>query len=76
MDSVIENRNIRRDTPIHLAAYAGNVEVVKFLAPLVENCNAPNKSGDTPIQWAAEDGHQDVVDILTQYAHAGNNVQQ
>ena len=31
-----------------------NTEIVKILAPLTDNPNAPNNDGETPIYWAAE----------------------
>ena len=39
-------------------------EIVKMLAPLTDNPNAPNKNGETPIIWAARYGHTENVKIL------------
>ena len=39
-------------------------EIVKILAPLTGNPNAPNKIGKTPIYWAALYGHTEIVKIL------------
>ena len=36
------------NTPIHWAALYGHTEIVKILAPLVDNPNAPNDIGETP----------------------------
>ena len=33
------------DTPIHCAAYYGHTEIVKILAPLTDNSNAPYEIG-------------------------------
>ena len=41
-----------------------DIEVVKILAPLLDNPNAPCKSGKTPIQEAAYNGHTEIVKIL------------
>ena len=41
-----------------------NTEIVKILAPLTYNPNAPNKYGETPIYWAARFGHTEIVKIL------------
>ena len=38
------------DTPISCAAYHGNTEIVKILAPLTANPNARNNFGQTPIE--------------------------
>ena len=39
-------------------------EIVKILAPLTDNPNAPNKNGETPTIWAARYGHTENVKIL------------
>ena len=41
-----------------------DMEIVKMLAPLTENPNAPDKNGKTPIHWAAFNGHNEIVKIL------------
>ena len=52
------------DTPIHHAAREGHLDVIKFLAPLTENPNAPDMYGDTPIHEAASFGNLDVIRFL------------
>ena len=39
-------------------------EIIKILAPLTENSNAPNEQGQTPIHWAAYQGYTEIVKIL------------
>ena len=39
-------------TPIYWAAFMGHTEIVKILAPLTDNPNAPNNGGTTPIEIA------------------------
>ena len=41
-----------------------DTEIVKILAPLIDNPNAPNRNGETPIYWAALRGHTEIVKIL------------
>ena len=41
-----------------------DIEIVKILAPLTDNPNAPNKDGNTPIHYAAYYGHTEIVKIL------------
>ena len=41
-----------------------SIEMVKILAPLTDNPNAPDEDGDTPINWAAYKGHTEMVKIL------------
>ena len=55
------------------------IEIVKTLAPLTDNPNAPNKYGDTPIYWAAREGHTEIVKFLaplTDNPNAPDNVGQ
>ena len=54
-------------TPIYWAANNGHTEIVKILAPLTDNPNAPDKNGKTPIHWAAQIGHTETVKILTTF---------
>ena len=42
----------------------GHTKIVKILAPLTDNPNAPDKEGGTPIHWAAYTGHIEIVEIL------------
>ena len=42
----------------------GNKEIVKILAPLTDNPNAPDKFGRTPIHGAAQYGHTEIFKIL------------
>ena len=46
------------------AAINGYAEVIKVLAPLYANPNAPDPSGWTPIQYAARNGQAEVLRIL------------
>ena len=55
------------DTPIHHAAREGHLDVIKFLAPLTENPNAPDKHGNTPIDLAIRRGHNEVAQFLQSY---------
>ena len=44
--------------------FIGLTEIVKILAPLTENPNAPDRNGYTPIICAAHNGHTEIVKIL------------
>ena len=50
-----------------MATCIGHTEIVKILAPLADNPNAPNNNGRTPIHWAARYGHTEIVKILTPF---------
>ena len=56
--------NDHGDTPIHEAAIHGHTEIVKILAQLTVNPNAPDEHGKTPIHSAAWKGHTEIVKIL------------
>ena len=40
------------------------VDIIKILAPLTDNPNAPNRKGFTPIHHAASQGYTEIVQIL------------
>ena len=63
---------ILRYTPIYWAAKNGHTEIVKILAPLTDNPNAPNKYGETPIHKAAKNGHREIVKILALFTDNPN----
>ena len=42
----------------------GHTEIVKILAPLTDNPNAPDRYGETPIFQAAKFGFTEIVQIL------------
>ena len=50
-----------------------NKEIVKILAPLTDNSNAPDEYGDTPIQCAAFHGHTEIVKILARLTNNPNS---
>ncbi|MBF2759492.1 MAG: ankyrin repeat domain-containing protein, partial [Ectothiorhodospiraceae bacterium AqS1] len=51
-------------TPLHLAAEAGNTAFVKSLLDAGEDPNAPNKNQSTPLHLAAWRGHIDTIKAL------------
>ena len=63
---------------IHLAVQYGHTEIVKILAPLRDNPNAPDEVGITQIYWATWNGYigTEIVKILvplTDNPNAPNN---
>ena len=49
-----------------------DIEIVKILAPLTDNPNAPVKLGKTPIYWAACKGYTEIVKILAPLTDSPN----
>ena len=60
----INEVNEEGGTPIHSAAEFGYLDIVKFLVPLSENTNYPNKNGETPIDLARKNKHENIVTFL------------
>ena len=54
-------------TPIHFAARKGHLAVIRFLAPLTDSPNAPDKNGRTPIDYAIEEGYDEIAQFLQSY---------
>ena len=59
-------------TPIHRAVANGDLEMVKILAPLIDNPNAPDRYGETPIYFAVSEGYTEIVRILSPLAENPN----
>lgn len=53
-------------TPLHAAAAAGNIELVKRLLCAGAEAGARNRRGGTPADTARSTGHNDVADFLSQ----------
>jgi len=51
-------------TPVHLAAYVGDAEMIKLLAQYHANVNVKDKSGLTPLLWTAFGGKRDAAAAL------------
>ena len=48
-------------SPLHLAAWSGNVEVARLLVETGAHINAGSDNGDTPLILACQHGNSDVV---------------
>ena len=61
-------RDIYGQTAFHIAAKSGQVAVLRSLLDMLENPasvhDLTDKSGLTPLHWAAYEGHEGCVDIL------------
>ncbi|XP_037071264.1 ankyrin repeat and SAM domain-containing protein 1A-like [Pollicipes pollicipes] len=60
----------RGSTPLHLAAWTGNVEVVRTLithGPGIANVDCVNKDHETPLHSACQYGHTPVVRLLLEH---------
>ena len=53
-------------TPLHMAAFSGHLDVVKYIVGLPDvDVNQLDSFGASALDYAAEQGHQDVVVFLT-----------
>nr|UVF58849.1 ankyrin repeat protein E2 [synthetic construct] len=57
------------DTPLHLAAVRGHLEIVEVLLKAGADVNASDEMlGDTPLHLAAaDDGHLEIVEVLLKH---------
>ena len=61
------NSNCTGWSAIHAAAVNGRIEIIKFLAPLIDEPNIKDVYGNNPIDLATKNGHNDVVKFLESY---------
>lgn len=76
IDLNVENR--RGETPLHLAASGGNLEVIKYVVETKKfnfNVKTYQNSGyNTPLNYAAQEGHLKVVKYFINDKKADINV--
>lgn len=61
---LLDEKHPRYGTPLHLAAYKGNLEAARILLEYGCNPNAVNDLGQSPLHIAAKEGHWTVVQEL------------
>lgn len=64
MARINERRKITRDTPLHLAARKGRLDIVKLLIKAGARINAANRDRHLPLHVAALAGKTEVVNLL------------
>ena len=63
-DSIVDIPNYMGETPLHIAARAGDIRIVDFLIKNHAFINSKNKSGETPLFYAVAKQNKDIIDIL------------
>lgn len=60
----IKSYESEHNTPLHLAALNGHLEIVKFLIKSGANVNARNRKNQTPLHMAVHNAHRLIVEYL------------
>lgn len=63
---MIDILTLRKQTPLHLAASAGQLEVCRLLLDLGANIDATDDQGQKPIHIAAQNNFPEVVQLFLQ----------
>lgn len=64
--AVIDILTLRKQTPLHLAAASGQIEVCKLLLELGANIDATDDLGQKPIHVAAQNNYSEVAKLFLQ----------
>jgi ankyrin repeat protein len=62
--NLVNAKNKDDDTPLHIAADAGHLEIARFLIQSGADVNSMNSSLRNPVLMAGYQGHKDVVKLL------------
>lgn len=65
-NAVIDILTLRKQTPLHLAASAGQLEVCRLLLDLGANIDATDDQGQKPIHIASQNNYPQVVQLFLQ----------
>lgn len=55
------------NTPLHLAAWRGEEDIIKTLISAGSDVNKANKYGETPLHWAVENGNEKSARLLAKH---------
>jgi ankyrin repeat protein len=55
---------VNGNTALHYASFAGKIDAVRFLLDNGADAEVKNNKSDTPLAWASNTGHADVVSLL------------
>ncbi|KAK1412535.1 hypothetical protein QVD17_33875 [Tagetes erecta] len=69
LDLDINSVDLCGQTPLHICAYRGHIEVVEFLVTLGSDPDVVDNYGWTPLHCASSEGHVRVVEFLLNACH-------
>lgn len=61
------NVQVDGTTPLHIAAEAGHIALVKLLITKGANVDARTKDGETALRLAQDEGHKEIVEFLRKH---------
>ena len=62
--SLVNSRKSNGDTPLHAAAYQGDLALARLLLERGADVNAANQGGLTPLHEAADSGRREMLELL------------
>ena len=65
--TTIDCTDDHQNTPLHMAAANGHVDIVSLLLKCGADPSKRNEKGNTPLHWAASNGQQAVVEVLLKH---------
>ncbi|GAB6027875.1 hypothetical protein CHUAL_002089 [Chamberlinius hualienensis] len=65
--AILDATTLNKQTPLHMAAEKGQLDVCNCLLELKADPNAVDQQGQTPLHLAAENDHSDVVKLFLKY---------
>jgi ankyrin repeat protein len=69
-------QDLEGDTPLHNAAYWGNVDVVRLLLVYGADPTVKDKDGKTPLDLARAKGRRKVVSVIEEWLRRGGRPSQ
>ena len=64
--------NFWRQTPLHLAAKRGHLDVCRIILENVKDKNPVGLDGWTPLDFAAENGHLEICELILEKMRKNN----
>lgn len=73
--SKIKPYNSKHNTPLHLAALGGYLDIVKYLVKKGASINVKNRKNQTPLHLAVHNAHKDIIKYLVTHGAEINAIE-